>query len=38
MLAQRGQMLIRMHGEVATVNITAFDYEKKLIEKKKFEE
>lgn len=38
MLAQRGQMLIRMHGEVATVDVTAFDYEKKLIEKAKFEQ
>jgi type IV secretory pathway VirB4 component len=33
--AQRGQMLVRMKGESATVQVMPFDYEKQLIEKKK---
>lgn len=34
--AKRGQMLVRMKGESATVQVIPFDYERELIEKKKF--
>lgn len=34
--AKRGQMLIKMHNESATVQVIPFEFEKSLIEKKKF--
>ena len=34
--AQRGEMLIKMHNESTTVSVIPFEFEKALIEKKKF--
>ena len=34
--AQRGEMLIKMHNESITVSVIPFEFEKALIEKKKF--
>ena len=34
--AKRGQLLIRMKGESATVEVIPFQYEKELIEKRQF--
>lgn len=36
MIAKRGEMLIKMHNESTTVSVIPFDFEKVLIEKKKF--
>jgi len=36
MSAKRGQMLLKMHHESTTVQVIPFEYEKLLIEKKKF--
>lgn len=34
--ARRGEMLLKMHNESATVNVIPFEFEKQLIEKKQF--
>ena len=36
MQAQRGEMLVKMHNESATVSVIPFEFEKQLIEKKQF--
>ena len=36
MAAKRGEMLIKMHNESTTVSVIPFEFEKSLIEKKKF--
>lgn len=37
MVAKRGEMLIKLHNESATVQVIPFEFEKALIEKKKFQ-